>query len=104
MGASPDVLAQLGFRDQLSGMLDQIPQHCQGPATQGNDLVATPQAAMRRIQTEGIKDDDVLLHHETSGRHHLEQDRTRIERLGTTSPRPLNAQAMFLNGDSTIYS
>jgi hypothetical protein len=80
-------------------MLGQIAQDGQGPRTQGDELVATPQAAMRQIQPERLKDEVVLLHHGTSCRRLLERRSTIFEHRQATSAQKLNVRTLVLNSD-----
>jgi hypothetical protein len=64
--ARPHVLLHLGFGYQAAGMRRQIAQHRQGPRAQGNQLVAAPQAPLRRLQPEGTKGELMVWGHRAS--------------------------------------
>ena len=65
-------------------MLDQIPQDRQGPRTQGNDVFALPQTAVRRLETEGTEGNVVFLRHRELLQSQLEQHLNTSGRRGTT--------------------
>jgi hypothetical protein len=61
--------------------------------------VATPQAAMRQIQPERLKDQVMLLCHRPPWRRPLERRSTIFERRRATSPQKLNVRPLVLNSD-----